>query len=1052
MHTIKLLTGLIVFLLGACQPEKPRSSDMIAESFVDLQTHFTAPHATFRPVPLWVWNGTVTKAFIDTSLTDLKAHGFGGVFIHSRYGMTNDYLSDEWFDLCSYAVAKTRQSGMEAWLYDENWCPSGFAGGHVPATMPESYNQAMSLREVTLDRLTKENLNNYVAIFQLTGNEYLNITGKVNDYFQNNGKATDYMDDAGVFLAYEQVFIETGVPMHAGFSYVDLLVPGVTEHFLKVTVEEGYKPVVGDEFGKTIIGSFTDEPHIAPVGRNSFRWTPDLFDRFSECYGYKLEDHLPAIRNNVGDFKRVRHNYYQILLQLFIDRWAKPSYDYYQANNLEFAGHYWEHCWPVPYYGGDNMAMAAWHHRPTIDLLFNQMDEELPVQFGDVRNVKEVSSVANQTGRSRTLSETYGASGWDLTFDDMKRLGDWEYVLGINTMTQHLIYQSFLGCRKHDFPQSFSYHAPYWDQYTRLNDYFGRLSYALSAGRQTNDIVVFEPTTTAWLHYRGGGERERRNNPSLDKIDRSFRELLNGLEAKQIEYDLASENIVKDIGSVHGKQFVIGRCAYHTVILPEYMETLDQSTADLLSRFLKNGGEVLVVGEKPAFIDGVTSVYGDEWTKARRHDNNTSLIGRLQNAIMKFDALHAGDGRFYHLRRKLNDGQLLFFANSSKEEKAFASISMKGKTILRMDAMDGSIKKYPCLQQKGDISFQFELEPSGSILLFVSGKELTYPRRCEERSNPVSPNDEIRISLAAPNVMAIDYLTLKLDGKTYADQNTTVVTEILFKARGSAMGTPWFNAVHYKQTLADLNKPYDEQPGFRAEYKFTISDDFDYSDIKGVLELPYPATVSINGHAVTPIPNDYYLDREFKTFAIGSYLQKGENTLAIDASRMHILAELEPAFIIGNFTVHPATKGFSLYAPVSLQLGSWKTQGYPFYPDAVTYTATYTVADVDAGYMVKLDEWHGVVAEVSVNGEPAGIIGWRPYTLDISPWIKVGENDITVKVIGSLFNLIGPFNRPPQGIATPWSWRYQPPYRSGTAYYQIDYGLFTPFSVFFKGT
>ena len=60
------------------------------------------------------------------------------------------------------------------------------------------------------------------------------------------------------------------------------------------------------------------------------------------------------------------------------------------------------------------------------------MDDEVPVQFGDVRNVKEISSVAHHIGRRRTLSETYGASGWDLTFNDMKRPGDWEYVLGVN--------------------------------------------------------------------------------------------------------------------------------------------------------------------------------------------------------------------------------------------------------------------------------------------------------------------------------------------------------------------------------------------------------------------------------------------------------------------------------------------------------------------------------------------------------------------------------------------------------------------------------------------
>ena len=53
---------------------------------------------------------------------------------------------------------------------------------------------------------------------------------------------------------------------------------------------------------------------------------------------------------------------------------------------------------------------------------------------------RELSSVANQLGMKRTLCEVYGAGGWDLRFEDMKRIGDWLEVLGVNTLDQHLSY------------------------------------------------------------------------------------------------------------------------------------------------------------------------------------------------------------------------------------------------------------------------------------------------------------------------------------------------------------------------------------------------------------------------------------------------------------------------------------------------------------------------------------------------------------------------------------------------------------------------------------
>ena len=176
---------------------------------------------------------------------------------------------------------------------------------------------------------------------------------------------------------------------------------------------------------------------------------------------------------------------------------------YTTEKKLEWTGHYWEHEWP-------NLASAPtiWPCMPgtsalvLICCLTSLMNTAMNAQFGNIRSVKELASVANQLGKKRTLSETYGGGGWELTFKDMKRLGDWEFVLGINTLNQHLAYMSLEGARKYDYPQSFSYHNPWWPYYGGLNKHFARLSLALSTGKQKNDILILEPTTTSWMTYR----------------------------------------------------------------------------------------------------------------------------------------------------------------------------------------------------------------------------------------------------------------------------------------------------------------------------------------------------------------------------------------------------------------------------------------------------------------------------------------------------------------------------------------------------------------------
>ena len=1033
-----LLIAVAALLFNACEQEQPTTSNQLAERFSDLKANFADPHATFRSAPLWVWNGIVTKEFIDESLTDLKNHGFGGVFVHPRPGLITEYLSDEWFELFRYTVEKGKKLGMDIWIYDENSYPSGFAGGHVPANMPESNTSGSTLHEIPLTKIEKEDTEKYLAFFEARGGGYYCITSEIDKFIGKEGH----------YLAYEKYAFWVGNAWNAGFSYVDLLLPGVTEYFLKTTIEDGYKRVVGNEFGKTVKGSFTDEPNIAPEGKGTLRWTPDLFDRFRERYGYNLEENLPSLKNNVGDFKRIRHNYYQILLQLFIDRWAKPSFEYYEANNLEFTGHYWEHGWPTPHHGGDNMAMYAWHQRPGIDLLFNTMDlENPPTQYGDVRNVKELASVANQMGYRRTLCETYGAAGWELTFDEMKRLGDWQSVLGVNTMNQHLAFQTIRGARKYDHPQSFSYHTPYWGQYTLLNDYFGRLSYVLSAGQQKNDIVIFEPTTTAWIYYKAGGEDEKRTDRVLKNLDASFRKLLNGLEAKQVEYDLASENIVKDQGSVNGAEFIIGKRSYKTVILPEYMESLDTPTAELLSQFIKNGGKVIALGEKPTLIDGTKVDFGDEWKTVELLKDTDAAIAKLENEIVKFKDINPGDGRLYHMRRELEDGQILFFANSSKEQKAAASFTTKGKSVLLMDAMDGTIKNYPATASNGEVSLSFELEPSGSILFFVcnNGERGAEDSPVYTTCSVIEPKSPVRVTATNPNVLPLCYPEFTFDGRILSDLSTISLNDSLYNSRGFEKGNPWWCAVQFKQDIVDKNKTYADGSGFKLNYKFTVAGEFDYSGFKAAFELFYTATVAINGQVITPISGEYFLDHEFKVFAIGQYVKAGENILTIDAPRMDVMAEIEPAYITGDFTVNPAENGFIIHKPAPLGLGSWKKQGRPFYNSEVVYAIDYEVTPTDADCVVSLDKWDGTVAEVIVNGESAGIIGWKPYKLNVSKLVKEGKNTIEVKVIGSNRNLLGPFILP-EGITGPWHWMSQPFLKSGADYYLLDYGLYTPFA------
>ncbi|MDR1172451.1 MAG: hypothetical protein LBL24_08370 [Bacteroidales bacterium] len=1028
-HLILGLAGILG--LVSCKPEQ-KCTDCI-NNFEALRGEFAEPSKEYGTAPLYVWNTTITRELIDRTMADLKDKGFGGVFVHPRPGLVTEYISDEWYNLFRYTLDKGKQLGMNTWIYDENSYPSGFAGGHVPAQMPESYNQGQGLQLSKFEMLPDTAFRYFICMKE-EGGKFSDITANVQT---EAGKKGNY-------YLFSKTYIHKS-PWYGGYSYVDLLYPGVTQKFIDVTMP-GYERVAGDEFGKSMPGWFTDEPNIQTTG--GIRWTPDLFDVFQKKWGYDLKTVLPSLYEETGDWKQVRHNYTQTLLQLFIDRWAKPCFEYCEARNLLFTGHYWEHGWPDVGHGGDNMAMYAWHQQPAIDMLFNQFNEESPqAQFGNVRSVKELSSVANQMGYRRALSETYGGGGWEETFQDFKRLGDWEYVLGVNFMNQHLSHLSISGARKYDYPPVFSDHSPWWPYYKPLNMHYARLSMALSAGEQLNDILILEPTTSIWLYYA-----YHNSNNKLWDIGRAFQGFVTTLEKAQAEYDLGSENIIKDRGRIDKGKFVVNKRAYSKVVLPPMMENIDTPTWKLLKKFIDNGGVVLSFSE-PSHLDGKPD---PEMQKYFAGKPNVKKITGLTADVIREDFASADitfaeaqGGKLFHHRRVMADGHVLFLVNSSLDEPAKGSVSLAGKDAVELNTLTGEMFDYPETADGNTVRLDFDLPPAGSLLLYVFDKK----QNGFEQPVPVKQYTAVNapsILTARPdgsNVLTIDFCDLQLDRETFRDLHVFDAADKAFKYHDFRDGNPWNTSVQYEDNI--VRRDTFKTGGFKAVYHFTVAGNFDMSDMQAAVERPHLYKITLNGKEIKPEPGKWFLDRDMGVFAIGNAVKKGANDLAIELSPMKIHAELEPVYILGNFTVQPAAKGFTINPPVNaFAAGSWKAQGWPFYPGIVSYSKTFDVTDAAGHYRVSLGEWTGTVAAITVNGQQAGIVGFKPYILDVSKFIKQGANTVEVKVVGSNKNLLGPFhNRPAPGVVSPWNFRNVKAYPAGSDYGQLDYGLMGDFQL-----
>lgn len=1031
----------LVLLLVNCKP-KPTADGI--HDYQTFKSNFVDPPADYRTAPLWDWNDKITEEGIDFHMKKFKEGGLGGVFVHPRPGLLTEYISEDWHHLFDYTVRKGKELGMKVWIYDENSYPSGFAGGHVAAQMPESYNHGTGY-SCEKQEILKLDTAKYDIIIRLENNLFTDIT-KTKD---------QYVGSKGEFYLFKKTYSKKSYWL-GNFPYVDLLHKGVTEKFIEITMK-GYEKYDRDEFGKTLVGIFTDEPNLeAAIGKDTdLRWTSDLFDEFQKRWGYDLKITLPSLVYEVGDWKKVRHDYYELLSELFVERFIKPYAQYCESVGLQLTGHFWEHGWPMPTDGFDEASCYIYQQQPGVDMLGNVYTPNgQGAQFGNTRAVRELQSAANQAGHRRTLSETYGGAGWEIPFSNLKKLVDWEVVLGVNFVNQHLSYYTIKGVRKFDYPPSFTYHEPWWENYKMMGDYIGRISMATSSGEQINKTLVLQPNTTSWMYF---ARKIKHTTPEI--IKRDFRLFVYDLERNHYQYDLGSENVLKVIGSVNKNTLVVGKRSYNLVVIPQTMQNIDLNTYKLLSEYLEKGGKILSFADSIPYLDGkesksinaLRSKYANQWSLAKEA-TEVSAKNLLSDPDFLIQESDPKAGELYFQRRIMEDGQMLFFVNSNNHHNATAKIKAKGKSLIKMDLLTGECFRLPTKSVDGQLTFEVTLSPIGSELYYLSNNnvgENPIPK-VSSQEQVVAGNGDLTVHPDKENVLVLDYLDLKSRNIDLKEVYFMKGMHALFDSSGFKMGNPWQHKIQYKQDYIALDT-FKVNSGFEVNYHFTIGENATKETIKNlsvVVERPELWDVLINGQKVEK-GNEWWIDREFFKSPIGDKVQKGLNTLTLKAQKMSIYAELMPAYIVGNFVLNPLTKGFEISTGTLAKLGSWKSMGYPFYSQKVSYSQNFEAPKSNETYKLKLNKWNGIVAEIYVNKKKAGAIAYPPYELDLSKYIQSGNNMITVTVIGSLKNTFGYFYKDRERwINGPGDWDVAPDKApNSAAYFLMDYGLEEPFNL-----
>ncbi len=1030
---------------------------MSAESVI---RNFEAPTSEYRGKPFWAWNDKLETDELRRQLRIFKRMGLGGGFMHSRVGLKTPYLSDEWFDCIKACVDEAKKNGLEAWLYDEDRWPSGAAGGLV--TKDPKYR----LRFLTVERCETPE-----AFQWPEDDEVAYVFGAI---FEEDGTISWYqrLDQREDILILPQkaeilkftVTLQSSSSWYNNQTYLDTLSEQAVQKFIEVTFE-AYKKNVGDEFGKTIPGIFTDEPNNGHfflvdgerLAEPNLPWTDSLPEKFQQMFGYDITRKLPETFFDLTDnkFSQPRYHYHICRTRLFVESFSKQIGRWCSENNLLFTGHVLmeQGIYAQATAVGSAMQFYAYMQAPGIDILTQYRLEYI--------TAKQCSSVARQMGRKWMLSELYGCTGWETTFETYKHSGDWQAVLGVNLRCQHLSWYSMAGEAKRDYPASIHIHSPWWQQFKFVEDYFARVNTLTTEGQAVCELAVIHPIETYYLMLKQF-ETTRDAQPVFD-LDKKHYQLVCWLLGGHIDFDFADEHLLvelkADVGSDDkGAYLQIGQMKYRAILVPQTL-TIRKTTLDLLRKFEEAGGKVVFVENAPECLDAIESDEAKNFAEGKLVDFDfNAIINSVEDKARAVNIRNASGEEvrdiFYQFR-KIGDDWMIFFVNINREI-SYENLSVKlqlelpkGGQIQYWNAVDGKRYKLTGELTYKTATFNVDIPASGSAIVFISSE----PEQDLPPLKKITATNKLEINPASWDILLDDYNPIVLDRadiEATADGKkklTKTKTEILqidrilreyldIPLRGGAMAQPWVEA----------DKPLGPTANIKLTYRFNAK--YLPTDICLLaIEQSERWTIKLNDNI---IPSEgttgWWVDKAIKTLPIQpEFFVKGKNIITIEG-QFDRLADLEIMYILGDFGVTTNGKLSTITKPISkLKLGNWVEQGLAFYSGNVIYRTTVAIDKKAQVYVIEFPEFSATAIEVFVNGKSAGLTAWPDYRVDITEHLIDGKNTIDIKLLGSRRNAFGPLHidvEKPKYVG-PYSF-VDPPTAQKEEYELIGYGLYKP--------
>ncbi len=998
---------------------------------VGLEAGFQKPTGECRPHTWWHWmNGNITKEGITADLEAMHDVGIGGAQIFNvSEGIPAGsvlFMSTEWRALIKHATAEAARLGIELTLHNcAGWSSSG-----GPWITPEFAMQTLVESETTVDGGQEvavdlpqpaSRFDLYRDIAVLAFPTPADDLSRIPDWRAKAGFEPRY----GLRIADEAAPAAAIVPLA---SIVDLTAStaagrlrwnapagrwtivrightptGKTNHpapdsgrglecdkLSRAALDQHWNGIMapiladlGDLAPKALKSALVDSYE---VGHQN--WTKDFRTEFEARRGYDLLAYLVTLTGRYVESAAVSERFLWDFRKTIADLFAANYYDYFaelcHANGLVTS---------MEPYDGPFECMTVGR---SADIPMG----EFWIGGRETPSCTMAASLAHVYGRTFVGAEAFTAEPsrgrWTNVPANMKALGDLQFASGINRLIFHrYAHQPWAdlvpGMTMGQWGTHFERTVTWWQQSKAWLDYLARSQFLLQAGYAAADVLAFVGDDA----------------PAAIPDDWS-------LKGRGYAFDFCGADALEKRVRVSAHQLALPNGAtYRALWIPETRDLTSGTLARLHA--LVEAGATLIAerpGESPSLADRgagaaeVGRLTDILWGPSDKEPDAVIAVGagRVVRARSTDAVVHAlamapdlechADGaptRVAWIHRRLPAADVYFVSNQQPRARTIDATFRVGDRVPEIwDAVTGDIADAPIWSVRdARTTVRLDFEPAGS-------RFVVFRRLAGEIDPWAKVSAPVSVS-ATPRIAILHAVYEAIDGAGGADVTGRVAElvadgELVIAASNALFGDP--TVQHRKRLRVEFT--LDDRPMTRSVEE------------NEVLELAAETTTALAPFRLHRGPKT---GLELTAFVPGAY------TLQSAAGRTQSVevAEVPPPLPLDE----PWSVRFEAHrgAPDSITLGALQSlserteSGVKYFSGTATYTCEFSIdaAAIEPSRAVVLDLGRvAVLAEVTVNGQPFGVLWRPPFAVDVSHALRAGLNRVEVAVTNTWANrLIG---------------------------------------------